>query len=129
MVLKLLVPALVIAAVYFYGRHQATKDVHAPMPASRPTPSAEEEALPLKWKIIVVILVGGVTIGAGLFFYNGWSRGNRVVEVRVIHTGSGETIRYRARQNAVHSRSFTTLEGLQVTVADVERMEISPVAK
>jgi len=127
MVLKLLIPALVIAAVYFYGRHQASKAARVPVRA--PQPAAAEEALPLKWKIIVIILVGGVTIGAGLFFYNGWSRGNQIVEIRVVHTGNGETIRYRARQNAVHSRSFTTLEGLQVTVADVERMEISPVVK
>jgi hypothetical protein len=42
----------------------------------------------------------------------------------VINTQSGAQKSYRVKKNDIHSDGFTTLDGLQVFVAGIERIEI-----
>lgn len=47
-----------------------------------------------------------------------------IVTVNVINTQSGTSKSYRVRKNDIHGDGFTTMDGVQVFVAGVERIEI-----
>ncbi|MCP4388258.1 MAG: hypothetical protein GY802_08180, partial [Gammaproteobacteria bacterium] len=65
-----------------------------------------------------------MVIAAGTMIYLEVDARHSVVTVHVINTQSGEKKSYRAMKNEIHSDGFTTLEGVQVFVAGIERIEI-----
>ena len=48
----------------------------------------------------------------------------RAITVEVINTRTGESLRYQVQKGDIRGRTFRTLDGRTVTVADVERIEI-----
>lgn len=73
----------------------------------------------LAYGLVLVMMAG-----TGLYLFQGWIAGREVVTVRVINANTGEGVTYRARREDVTGRSFRTLDGRRVTLADVERMEL-----
>jgi hypothetical protein len=69
-------------------------------------------------------LVSVMVAGTGLYLFQGWVTGREAVTVRVINANTGEGVTYRARREDVVGRSFRTLDGRRITLADVERMEL-----
>ena len=65
-----------------------------------------------------------MVIAAGVMIYLEVDERSAVVTVHVINTQSGVTKSYRAMKNEIHSDGFTTLDGVQVFVAGIERIEI-----
>ena len=65
-----------------------------------------------------------MVIAAGTMIYLEVDARRAVVTVHVINTQSGEKKSYRAMKNDIHSDGFTTLDGVQVFVAGIERIEI-----
>ena len=65
-----------------------------------------------------------MTLAAGTMIYLELGERNAIVTVRVINTQSGVSKSYRVKKNEIHSDGFTTMEGMQVFVAGVERIEI-----
>lgn len=65
-----------------------------------------------------------MVIAAGTMIYLEVDERSAVVTVHVINTQSGTKKSYRAMKNEIHSDGFTTLDGLQVFVAGIERIEI-----
>jgi hypothetical protein len=65
--------------------------------------------------------------GTGLYFYQGWQAGREAVTVRVVNANTGVAVTYRARREDVSGRSFLTLDGRRVTLAEVERLELGDV--
>ncbi|MDH3761971.1 MAG: hypothetical protein OEU50_13400 [Gammaproteobacteria bacterium] len=65
-----------------------------------------------------------MVIAAGVMIYLEVDSRRAVVTVHVINTQSGEKKSYRAMKNDIHSDGFTTLDGVQVFVAGIERIEI-----
>jgi hypothetical protein len=68
--------------------------------------------------IILMVLVSAVML------YRQWQDSSREVTVRVINTQTGESVTYQAHYGDVDGRSFRTLDGRSVTVADTERIEL-----
>ena len=68
--------------------------------------------------------MGLMVVAASLMIYFEVDSQNEVVTVEVINSQSGDSRSYRVRKNDLHSDGFTTTDGLQVFVADVERIEI-----
>ncbi|NKN32010.1 hypothetical protein [Marichromatium bheemlicum] len=81
----------------------------------------------LRWTAagLVVVMVGASTV----YLLRDWHQDHAVVEVRVINVASGAETRYLARRGAVEGRRFRTLEGIEVRLADVERMLLLPTAQ
>ena len=52
-----------------------------------------------------------------------------VVTVHVINTQSGDKKSYLVMKSDINSGSFTTVDGVQVFVAEIERIEIETQAK
>ena len=63
-------------------------------------------------------------LAAGTMIYLEMDERSAVVTVHVINTQSGTKKTYRAHKNEIHSDGFTTLDGMQVFVAGIERIEI-----
>jgi hypothetical protein len=64
--------------------------------------------------------------GTGLYLIRGWDEGREILQVRVVNANTGAEIDYRARRRDVEGRSFRTIEGQVVRLADVERMILTP---
>ena len=69
--------------------------------------------------------MGLMVVAASIMIYLEVDSRNDVVTVEVINAQSGESRSYRVRKSDIHADGFTTTEGLQVFVADVERIEIN----
>jgi hypothetical protein len=65
-----------------------------------------------------------MAIAAGVMIYLEVDKRSAIVTVHVINTQSGAQKSYRVMKNDIHSDGFTTLDGLQVFVAGIERIEI-----
>ena len=65
-----------------------------------------------------------MTLAAGTMIYLELDSRSVIVTVRVINTQSGVSKSYRVKKNDIHSDGFTTMDGTQVFVAGIERIEI-----
>lgn len=125
---KFLILILVILGVWVAFRVK-TAPPGTPAPLRHPSPARPTHPgwLPAGAPLaIAYVLVAVMLAGTGLYLFEGWEAGRRPVTVRVINANTGEVITYRVSPKDVTGRSFRTLDGRRVTLADVERMEISP---
>ena len=67
-----------------------------------------------------------MVLAAGTMIYLEVDQRNSIVTVHVINTQSGSTKSYRVKKDEIHSDGFTTMDGVQVFVAGIERIEIEP---
>ena len=65
-----------------------------------------------------------MALSAAVMIYLEVDKRNAIVTVNVINTQSGAQKSYRVMKNEIHSDGFTTTDGLQVFVAEIERIEI-----
>ena len=65
-----------------------------------------------------------MALAAAIMIYLQVDDRSRVVTVHVINTQSGKIRSYRAHRDEIHSDGFTTLDGKEVFIAGVERIEI-----
>ena len=87
-----------------------------------PNPAAERNKKLMRNAAIAFMVV--MTIAAGTMIYLEVGERNAIVTVRVINTQSGVSKSYRVKKNEIHSDGFTTMDGMQVFVAGIERIEI-----
>ncbi len=87
-----------------------------------PNPAVERKKKLMRNAALAFMVV--MAIAAGTMIYFEFDKGSAVVTVNVINTQSGTTKSYRVMKNDIHGDGFTTLEGLQVFVAEIERIEI-----
>ena len=71
--------------------------------------------------LFLLFMVG---IGAALYYYR-WQDDHTVLTVYLHRDSQLEPISYQVYKYQLESRSFTTIDGTQVTVASSERMEIT----
>jgi hypothetical protein len=118
---KILLTLAVVIGAYFVIRARwqgrASTDRSPPPPRTPLVPPATLRAV--AYGLVAVMVTGSV-----LWLYLGWEEGHEVVAVRVINANTGGVTTYRARRVDIEGRHFTTLDGRQVTLADVERMEL-----
>jgi uncharacterized membrane protein len=85
-------------------------------------PAAERKKKQLRNAAIAFMVL--MVVAAGVMIYLEVDARRAVVTVHVINTQSGARKSYRAMKNDIHSDGFTTLDGVQVFVAGIERIEI-----
>ncbi|MCP4980987.1 MAG: hypothetical protein GY935_10890 [Gammaproteobacteria bacterium] len=85
-------------------------------------PAAERNKILMRNSALAFMLV--MAIAAGVMIYLEVDERSAVVTVHVINTQSGAQKSYRVMKDQIHSDGFTTLDGLQVFVAAIERIEI-----
>ena len=87
-----------------------------------PDPAAERNRILLRNAAIGFMVIMSVAAGT-MVFLEADNRGP-VVTVHVVNTQSGARKSYQARKSDIQSDGFTTLDGLQVFVAGIERIEV-----
>ena len=85
-------------------------------------PADERNKKQLRYAAFGFMLI--MAIAAAVMIYLEVDERSAVVTVHVINTQSGEQKSYRVKKNEIHNDGFTTLDGLQVFVAGIERIEI-----
>jgi len=64
--------------------------------------------------------------GTGAFiYYQNWQDDHTVLSVNLYRDGQSEPVSYEVYKFQLETRSFTTVEGVRITVADNERMEVT----
>ena len=60
-----------------------------------------------------------------IVYYLRWQDDHTVVTVNLFSDGQGDPVTYQVYKYQLDSRSFTTTDGIRITVADNERMEVT----
>ena len=118
MLTKILFTLLVIIGVAVFYRN---KSAAATAKSRSIPPPTQDNSLPTR--TLAYILIGLlITISIGIFAYN-WHQQNRIIDIKVT-SESGEVIHYQARHRDIHGRKFTSLEGINVTLGQSDRIEM-----
>ncbi|MBF0462823.1 MAG: hypothetical protein HQL87_15715 [Magnetococcales bacterium] len=123
MTFKILLPVLVGLLLYFLGKSHARRS-GAPVAVVRPVPPTMLERVHLSFRLTAGLLVGTTLLAAAWWMVEAWQTAHTPVVVRVINVQTGAATSYQALQGQVQGRTFHTLDGRQVRLADVERMEV-----
>ncbi len=75
-------------------------------------------------RLAAYLFIGLVVLSSIAMLTWQWQDRQQNVVVTVIDTKTGKEIRYRSKYSLVDERSFETLDGRQVRVADTERIEL-----
>ncbi len=119
--MKILLTLAVIAGAVLVLRRRRNG---APLPpaASRSSSfSPSNKPLRMLGYGLSVVLI----LGAGFYLYHSWQDNYQVVRVEVVDSRTGNRVAYQAYKGDLDGRSFLTIEGRQVTLAEVERLEIA----
>lgn len=66
--------------------------------------------------------VGLLVLGTATLLIQRWDHARERVVVEVVNANTGQVSIYQARRGDVRDRSFVTVDGQRVTLADVERL-------
>ena len=117
MISKILITLAVIVACMWMVSSRAKPDLR-----EIKNPAAERRKKQLRNGAIAFMVI--MVIAAGAMIYLEMDERSAVVTVHVINTQSGAKKSYRAMKNDIHRDGFTTLDGVEVFVAGIERIEI-----
>ena len=118
---KILITGLVIVIVFSVSRWRTRR---AAVPLVRAAPVETVKPLPAWVRPAAYLFAIAVVASSAYWYYSTWQDGQRVVIVRVINTGSGDVANYQARKGSIDGRTFETVDGFIVRVADAERIEV-----
>ncbi len=113
-IFTLAVVGLVILVARFRGR-----------PARTPAPAVREKPGKAWMKGMALAVIGIMIAGSMLAIWLFWRDAHQVMQVRVIDSRSGRVSEYRAYRGSLEERSFETLDGRRVRLAETERLEVA----
>ncbi len=108
---------VIIGVALFYRNKQSGTQ------PTRTKPKPDPPQGPPSTRALAYIMLGIlVAISCAVFAYH-WHRDNRIVNIRVTAEGS-EVVHYQARHKDIKGRKFISLDGIQVTLGQGDRIEI-----
>lgn len=123
MISKLFLTILLGLGVFYYLRSRTSaRPPERPRPA--PTTSSTARQEPLIPRAILYGFIGLMLLATAVMLYFDYEKNYRVVTIRVINSDTGQVTEYQARRGDIDGRSFETLDGRVVILADIERMEL-----
>tara|TARA_B110000858_G_scaffold197865_1_gene261197 strand:+ start:323 stop:898 length:576 start_codon:yes stop_codon:yes gene_type:complete len=128
---KILLTLTVMIIAFFFVRQRDMKGKSSPLrnrlpPAQSPDKAAQQEDnslsadLRLGAYMFLALVIG---LGAALYYFQ-WQDDHSILTVRLHSDGAREAMVYQVYKFQLAERSFTTLDGIVVTVASSERMEV-----
>lgn len=128
---KILLTLAVMIVAFFFVRQRDMKEKSSPARKALPTTKPQDQAvvqeehnlsadLRLGAYMFLVLVIG---LGAALYYFQ-WQDDHSILTVRLHSDGQSEAIVYQVYKFQLAERSFTTLDGILVTVASSERMEV-----
>ncbi len=76
-------------------------------------------------KAAAYVVVAVMLFGSGFYLFQSWDRQHQVVEVQVVNPYNGDVQRYEARRGDIEGRTFRTLDGRLIRIAEMERLVIN----
>lgn len=73
-------------------------------------------------KLAAYGLVILMLVGTALYLFQDWQHAREIVQLQVVNVYSGDVEHYEARRSDVSQRSFVTLDGRRIQIAEMERL-------
>ncbi|MCB1670179.1 MAG: hypothetical protein R3F41_16050 [Gammaproteobacteria bacterium] len=118
------VAVILIAILVLRQRSEAEAERRLPVKrnsAANNTGPAKASDLRTAAYLFLILMFG---TGA-IVYYLRWQDDHTVVTVNLFRDGQSQPASYQVFKYQLESRSFTTTEGVRITVADNERMEVT----
>jgi hypothetical protein len=126
----LLTLAVMIIAFFFVRQRDMKRKSSLARKALAPAKSKEKAVEPEDHNLSADLRLGAymflvlvIGLGAALYYFQ-WQDDHSILTVRLHSDGQREAIVYQVYKFELAERSFTTLDGILVTVASSERMEV-----
>lgn len=123
MITKIFFTMLVIIIVGMIFRTQSQTRTNQEVQKIKKASAPNDEASSLAPKTVAYMLVGLLIIVSGVVYYYSWSDANTLVKLRVINA-SGNLSEYQAYRKHIRGREFTSIDGVQIQLADSDRLEM-----
>ena len=118
---KIVLTAAVILIAVLFIRQQRLNEANAD---KSPRKDAEKDSGTSDLRFAAYAFLA-MMLGLGAFvYYQSWRDDHTILTINLYRDGNSAPISYEVYKYQLASRSFVTLEGVQITVADNERMEI-----
>ncbi len=121
---KILVTLAVIAIAVVVVRQRKEGESGKARPAARAVP-AEESSMGKDLRFAAYLFLVLMFGTGGVVYYYRWQDDHTVLSVNLYRDGQSEPVSYRVYKSELDTRSFTTIDGIRITVADSERMEVT----
>ncbi|MBF0401268.1 MAG: antitermination protein NusG [Magnetococcales bacterium] len=121
MTFKILLPLLIGLFIYFLGKNHARRG-RVPSAAGQSTGWMVQ--VRHSFRLAASLLVGIAVLVVLWVIYDDWRLAHQQVHIRVVNVQTGAFTEYEALRGQVQGRIFYTLDGRQVRLADVERLEM-----
>jgi len=118
MIGKILFTSLIIFLVYLVIRNRGQG-----IAATRTRP-AESAARAVAPRLAAYVFLGVAMVTGSVVYYLEWLEDRQVVTIRVINSRTQEVVTYQAHRGKIRGRRFETLDGREVSVAEMERLEM-----
>jgi hypothetical protein len=119
---KLLFTAAVIYIAYLVVRSR----YEGAAPQGNRDPSTAERGLPLISPVAIRLaayaVIGLMLVGSALYLFQSWERQHQIVSIQVVNPYNGQVQRYETRRGDIDGRTFRTLDGRLIRIAEMERM-------
>jgi len=122
MITKIFFTMLVIIIVGMIFRSQSSHRTQT-APVKKTQASNRAETSSLAPRTVAYLLIGLLIIVSSVVYYFSWSDANTVVSLRVINA-SGALSEYQAYRKNIKGRTFISIDGRQIELADSDRLEI-----
>ncbi|MEA3640559.1 MAG: hypothetical protein VBE63_11525 [Lamprobacter sp.] len=73
-------------------------------------------------KLAAYGLVILMLVGTALYLFQDWQHAREIVQLQVVNVYTGQVDRYEAQRGDISQRSFVTLDGRRIQIAEMERL-------
>ena len=128
---KILLTITVMVIAFFFVRQRDIKEKSGPVRKTLPQKKSHEKSVEQEDHNLSADLRFGaymflalvIGLGATLYYFQ-WQDDHSILTVRLHSDSQAEAVVYQIYKSELKERSFTTLDGVLVTVASSERMEV-----
>jgi hypothetical protein len=122
MIAKILMTAAVIGIAYLVirARYQGA----APQRNGDASPAERAPPLlsPVAIRLAAYAVIGLMLAGSAFYLFQSWEQQQQVLDVSVVNPYNGQVQHYEARRGDIDGRSFRTLDGRLIRIAEMERL-------
>ncbi len=122
MITKILFTVIIIVVVGMVFAKRSN-EAQASRQAAKKPKTTEAEVASLSPQTLAYGLIGLLILISGVVYYFSWSSENSLVKLRLVGIG-GQVTEYQAYKKDIKDRSFVTISGKQIRMADSDRLEL-----
>ena len=123
MLTKILFTIIVILVVAVVFRHKNLSQQAAKTPARQANPKPKDDS-GVQPRTVMYAILALLIVVSGLVFMLHWQDQHQIINLEVTDA-SGNATHYQAYKKSISGRKFETLSGIQVTLGDSDRLEMS----